>query len=78
MNEQIRISPIRVIGAANEQIGVIPTYEALRMAQEAGFVPPFRLRPELHPAAHFCQFLRRQIGAHDRILNGDAIAHALR
>ncbi len=32
----IRISPIRVIGPENEQIGVIETQEALRMAQEQG------------------------------------------
>jgi translation initiation factor IF-3 len=35
-NEQIRISPVRVIGENNEQIGVLPTHEALRMAREAG------------------------------------------
>lgn len=32
----IRISPIRLIGKDNEQIGVIETHEALRMAEEAG------------------------------------------
>ncbi|MBX3361059.1 MAG: translation initiation factor IF-3 [Phycisphaeraceae bacterium] len=32
----IRISPIRLIGAENEQIGVVETYEAMRMAQEQG------------------------------------------
>lgn len=32
----IRISPIRLIGSENEQIGVIETQEALRMAQEQG------------------------------------------
>lgn len=32
----IRISPIRLIGKDNEQIGVVETYEALRMAEEAG------------------------------------------
>ncbi len=32
----IRISPIRLIGKDNEQIGVIDTHEALRMAEEAG------------------------------------------
>ena len=32
----IRITPIRLIGAANEQIGVVETYEAMRMAQEQG------------------------------------------
>ena len=36
VNEQIRISPIRVIGAAGEQLGVKPTSEALTMAREAG------------------------------------------
>lgn len=35
-NEQIRLSPIRVIGAENEQLGVISTDEAMRMAREAG------------------------------------------
>ncbi len=32
----IRISPIRVVGPDNEQIGVIDTHEAVRMAQERG------------------------------------------
>lgn len=32
----IRISPIRLVGADNEQIGVVSTDEAIRMAQEAG------------------------------------------
>ncbi|PHQ80494.1 MAG: translation initiation factor IF-3 [Phycisphaera sp.] len=32
----IRISPIRLIGPKNEQIGVIETHEAMRMAEEAG------------------------------------------
>jgi len=32
----IRISPIRVIGPDNEQVGVVETSDALRMAQEAG------------------------------------------
>src|SRR6478609_7148483 len=35
MNEQIRISPIRVIGANGEQVGVIPTAQAMEMAREA-------------------------------------------
>jgi translation initiation factor IF-3 len=35
-NEQIRISPIRLIGAAGEQLGLVPTAEALKQAQEAG------------------------------------------
>jgi translation initiation factor IF-3 len=35
INEQIRISPIRVIGAQGEQLGVIPTSQALEMARSA-------------------------------------------
>jgi translation initiation factor IF-3 len=36
VNEQIRISPVRVINDANEQVGIVPTLEALRLAREAG------------------------------------------
>ncbi|MCK4683544.1 MAG: translation initiation factor IF-3 [Pirellulales bacterium] len=36
INEQIRITPVRVIGADGDQLGVIPTEEALRVASEAG------------------------------------------
>jgi translation initiation factor IF-3 len=36
MNEQIRISPIRLIGAQGEQLGLVPTAQALEMAREAG------------------------------------------
>jgi translation initiation factor IF-3 len=36
LNEQIRISPIRLIGAAGEQLGLVPTSEALGKAREAG------------------------------------------
>jgi translation initiation factor IF-3 len=32
----IRISPVRLIGADNEQVGVVETSEAMKMAQEAG------------------------------------------
>jgi len=35
INEQIRISPIRLIGAGGEQLGVIPTSQAMEMAREA-------------------------------------------
>ncbi|HMQ15912.1 MAG TPA: translation initiation factor IF-3 [Phycisphaerae bacterium] len=35
-NEQIRISPVRVINEHNDQIGVVDNREALRMAREAG------------------------------------------
>ena len=36
MNEQIRITPIRLIGAEAEQHGIVPTAQALEMAREAG------------------------------------------
>jgi len=36
MNEQIRISPIRLIGAEGEQHGIVPTNQAMEMAREAG------------------------------------------
>jgi translation initiation factor IF-3 len=35
-NEEIKLSPLRVIGADNKQIGVIEREEALRLAEEAG------------------------------------------
>jgi translation initiation factor IF-3 len=35
VNEQIRISPVRLIGANGEQLGVLPTAQALDMAREA-------------------------------------------
>ena len=35
-NEQIRISPVRVVNDAEEQLGVLPTAEAIRMAREQG------------------------------------------
>jgi translation initiation factor IF-3 len=36
LNERIRITPIRVINQHQEQLGVIPTHEALALAKEAG------------------------------------------
>ena len=36
VNEQIRISPVRLINEANEQLGVVPIMEAMRLAREAG------------------------------------------
>jgi translation initiation factor IF-3 len=35
INEQIRISPVRLIGVQGEQLGVIPTAQAMEMAREA-------------------------------------------
>ncbi|MFN0010452.1 MAG: translation initiation factor IF-3 [Phycisphaerales bacterium] len=37
MNGFIRITPVRVIGADGEQVGVIETQQAIAMAQEKGF-----------------------------------------
>src|SRR5213596_2354424 len=34
VNEQIRISPVRLIGVNGEQLGVVPTQQALEMARE--------------------------------------------
>lgn len=36
LNERIRITPVRVIDQHQEQLGVIPTHEALTLAREAG------------------------------------------
>jgi len=36
INEQIRISPVRVIGADGAQLGIIPTDQALDLARDAG------------------------------------------
>lgn len=36
MNEQIRVTPIRLIGSEGEQLGIVPTAEALAKAREAG------------------------------------------
>jgi translation initiation factor IF-3 len=35
INEQIRISPVRVIGADGAQLGILPTDEAIRLARDA-------------------------------------------
>jgi translation initiation factor IF-3 len=35
-NHQIRISPVRLIDHNENQVGIVPTNEALRMAQDAG------------------------------------------
>jgi translation initiation factor IF-3 len=36
VNQQIRLSPVRLIGAEGEQVGVVPIEEARRIAEEAG------------------------------------------
>jgi translation initiation factor IF-3 len=35
-NEQIRITPIRLINEANEQVGIVATLEAIRLAKDTG------------------------------------------
>ena len=49
VNEKIRIKEIRLIGPNGEQVGVIPTSEGMRMAQESGLdlveVSPFTKPP---------------------------------
>ncbi len=36
VNNQIRISPVRVVGSDGEQVGVVPTESAIQMAEEEG------------------------------------------
>jgi translation initiation factor IF-3 len=36
VNQQIRISPIRLVSQTGEQLGILPTDEALQMAEQAG------------------------------------------
>jgi len=36
MNEQIRITPVRLVGPEGEQLGIVPTAQALEKAREAG------------------------------------------
>ena len=36
INERIRLTPVRLIGADGEQVGVVPVDEALRMARDEG------------------------------------------
>jgi len=37
INEQIRISPVRVISSTGAQLGVMPTIEAVRLARDEGY-----------------------------------------
>ena len=48
VNHMIRLSPIRVIGPDNEQIGVIETPDAIRMAQEQG-MDLVEIQPDARP-----------------------------
>ncbi|TVQ63196.1 MAG: translation initiation factor IF-3 [Phycisphaerales bacterium] len=48
VNHMIRISPIRLIGPDNEQVGVVETYDALKQAQEVG-LDLVEISPESRP-----------------------------
>ena len=37
INNRIRARDVRLIGAEGQQIGIVPTWDALKMAEEAGF-----------------------------------------
>jgi len=47
-NRMIRISPVRVIAEDGEQVGIIETHEAIRMAQERG-LDLVEVSPEARP-----------------------------
>ena len=48
VNHMIRITPVRVIGPDNEQVGVLETSEAIRRASEAG-LDLVEISPEARP-----------------------------
>ena len=54
INEQIRISPVRVIGSGGEQLGILPVDQALTKAREADLdlveVAPNERPPVCRPA----------------------------
>jgi len=48
VNEQIRVTPIRVIAEDGEQLGIIPTKDALTRARDSGF-DLVEVAPNEHP-----------------------------
>ena len=48
INEQIRDREVRVIGVDGEQLGVMPTREAMKLAEEAG-VDLVKIAPTAKP-----------------------------
>ncbi len=48
MNHRIRKSPVRLIGAAGEQVGVVPVDQALQMAKDVG-LDLVEVGPEANP-----------------------------
>jgi translation initiation factor IF-3 len=67
VNDQIRISPVRLIGAQGEQLGVVPTQQAMEMAREAQLdlveVAPTE-RPPVCKIMDFGKFRYKQSRAH--------------
>lgn len=48
INEQIRLSPVRLVGADGEQVGIVPLEDARKMAAEAG-LDLVEVAPEARP-----------------------------
>jgi translation initiation factor IF-3 len=48
INRQIRISPIRLIDHEGNQVGIIDTFEAIKMAEEVG-MDLVEVSPEARP-----------------------------
>ncbi|MGH7807360.1 MAG: translation initiation factor IF-3 [Thermodesulfobacteriota bacterium] len=48
MNQRIRAKEVRVVAADGKQVGIIPTYEALKMAEEQG-VDLVEVAPNANP-----------------------------
>jgi len=48
INEQIRLSPVRLIGADGEQVGIVPIEDARKMAEESG-LDLVEVAPEARP-----------------------------
>jgi len=48
VNNQIRLSPVRLVGADGQQVGVVPLEEARRLAEEAG-LDLVEVAPEARP-----------------------------
>jgi translation initiation factor IF-3 len=68
-NHLIRISPVRLVNAADEMVGIVPTAEALRMAQEAGLdlveVAP-TARPPVCKILDYGKFMYQQSKKEDK------------
>lgn len=68
-NHLIRISPVRLVNAADEMVGIVPTAEALKMAQEAGLdlveVAP-TARPPVCKILDYGKFMYQQSKKEDK------------